>query len=155
MAGADLDPVGLAYCGARSPLNQAVDALGGLSIDEGGIFLIFLIHSAARCSDLSSCSMVTCKACLAAELTCVLARAELGVPQLPEQEGHFVGQGIGSQFLSVQRWRVLGEPRPHARDMFEIGSPDLRLNALGEGNGSARHLNGFSIVSCPSIIWRS
>jgi hypothetical protein len=38
---ADLDPVGLAYCGARSPLNQAVDAFGGFSIDEGGIFLIF------------------------------------------------------------------------------------------------------------------
>jgi hypothetical protein len=30
------------------PLNQAVDALGGFPIDEeGGIFLIFLIHSAA------------------------------------------------------------------------------------------------------------
>ena len=40
------------------PLNQAVDALGGFSIDEGGIFLIFLIHSAARCSASSSCSMV-------------------------------------------------------------------------------------------------
>jgi len=38
--------------------NQAVDALGGLSIDEGGIFLIFLIHSAARCSASSSCSIV-------------------------------------------------------------------------------------------------
>ncbi len=39
-----------------SPLNQAVDAsfsladrcLGGSSIDEGGIFLVFLIHSAAQ-----------------------------------------------------------------------------------------------------------
>jgi hypothetical protein len=30
-----------------SRLNQEVDALGGFSIDEGGIFLIFLIHSAA------------------------------------------------------------------------------------------------------------
>ena len=41
------------------PLDQAVDALGGFSIDEdGGIFLIFLIHSAARCSASSSCSMV-------------------------------------------------------------------------------------------------
>jgi hypothetical protein len=39
-------------------MNQAVDALGGFSIDEGGIFLIFLIHSAARCSASSSCSMV-------------------------------------------------------------------------------------------------
>ena len=38
--------------------NQAVDALGGFSIDEGGIFLIFLIHSAARCSASRSCSMV-------------------------------------------------------------------------------------------------
>jgi hypothetical protein len=41
------------------PLNQAVDALGGFSIDEeGGIFLIFLIHSAALCSTLSNCSIV-------------------------------------------------------------------------------------------------
>ena len=55
---ADLDPVGLAYCDAISPLNQAVDAFGGFSIDEGRIFLIFLIHSAAPCSASSSCSMV-------------------------------------------------------------------------------------------------
>ena len=40
------------------PLDQAVDALGGFSIDEGGIFLAFRIHSAARCSASSSCSMV-------------------------------------------------------------------------------------------------
>jgi len=40
------------------PPNQAVDALGGFSIDEGGIFLAFLIHSAARCSASSSCSIV-------------------------------------------------------------------------------------------------
>jgi hypothetical protein len=39
------------------PLNQAVHALGGFSIDEGGIFPIFLIHSAALCSASSSCSM--------------------------------------------------------------------------------------------------
>src|SRR5580693_10347780 len=78
MGGADPGRVGSAYCSARSPMNQAVDALGGFSIDEGGIFLIFLIHSAARCSDLSSCSMVTGTACLAAELTCVLVRAEIG-----------------------------------------------------------------------------
>jgi hypothetical protein len=58
MGGADLDPVGLAYCSARSPLNQAVDALGGFSTDEGAIFLLFLIHSAALCSASSSCSMV-------------------------------------------------------------------------------------------------
>jgi len=39
-------------------MNQAVDALGGFSIDEGGIFLVFLIHSADLCSASSSCSMV-------------------------------------------------------------------------------------------------
>src|SRR5580692_371301 len=47
-------------------LNQAVDASfslafrfsGGSSIDEDGIFFVFLIHSAARCSASSSCSMV-------------------------------------------------------------------------------------------------
>ena len=38
--------------------NQAVDALGGFSTDEGAIFLLFLIHSAALCSASSSCSMV-------------------------------------------------------------------------------------------------
>ena len=47
------------FCLAKIvPLNQAVDALGGFSIDEGGIFLLFRIHSAARCSASSSCSMV-------------------------------------------------------------------------------------------------
>jgi hypothetical protein len=45
--------------GLDSSPNQAVDTLGGFSIDEeGGIFLIFLIHSAALCSASSSCSMV-------------------------------------------------------------------------------------------------
>ena len=47
-------------------LNQAVEASlslagrrsGGSSIDEDGIFFVFLIHSAARCSASSSCSMV-------------------------------------------------------------------------------------------------
>ena len=34
------------------PLNQAVHAWGGFPIDEGGIFPIFLIHSAALCSAL-------------------------------------------------------------------------------------------------------
>ena len=58
MGGADPGRVGPAYCSARSPLNQAVDALEGFSIDEGGIFLLFLIHSAARCSASRSCSMV-------------------------------------------------------------------------------------------------
>jgi|HubBroStandDraft_6_1064221.scaffolds.fasta_scaffold10715_2 hypothetical protein len=58
MGGADPGRVGSAYCSARSPLNQAVDALGGFSIDEGGIFLISLIHSADRCSASSNCSMV-------------------------------------------------------------------------------------------------
>jgi hypothetical protein len=58
MGGADPGRVGSAYCSARSPLNQAVDALEGFSIDEGGIFLLFLIHSAALCSASSSCSMV-------------------------------------------------------------------------------------------------
>ena len=38
--------------------DQALEALGGFSIDEGGIFLLFLIHSAARCSASSNCSMV-------------------------------------------------------------------------------------------------
>ena len=38
--------------------DQAPDALGGLSIDEGGIVLVSPIHSAARCSDSSSWSMV-------------------------------------------------------------------------------------------------
>jgi hypothetical protein len=29
----------------------------GFSVEEGGIFLVFLIHSAARCSASSNCSM--------------------------------------------------------------------------------------------------
>jgi hypothetical protein len=51
--------------GARDPRNQAVDVSfsvarcsEGSSMEEGGIFLVFLIHSAARCSASSSCSMV-------------------------------------------------------------------------------------------------
>jgi len=44
--------------GLDPPPNQVVDALGRFSIDKGGIFLIFLIHSEARCSASSSCSMV-------------------------------------------------------------------------------------------------
>jgi len=55
-----------AYCEKTPALNQAVEASfclagrrsGGSSIDEDGIFLVFLIHSAARCSASSSCSMV-------------------------------------------------------------------------------------------------
>jgi hypothetical protein len=47
-----------AYCEKTSPLNQAVDASfslafrfsGGSSIDEDGIFFVFLIHSAALSS---------------------------------------------------------------------------------------------------------
>ena len=47
-------------------LNQTVDASvssfgwcsGGSSIELGGIFLVFLIHSAALCSASSNCSMV-------------------------------------------------------------------------------------------------
>jgi hypothetical protein len=45
--------------GLDSCPNQAVDASGGFSVDEeGGIFLVFLIHSAALCSASSSCSIV-------------------------------------------------------------------------------------------------
>ena len=55
-----------AYCEKTPALNQAVDASfslgcrcsGGSSMDEEGIFFVFLIHSAARCSASSSCSMV-------------------------------------------------------------------------------------------------
>jgi len=39
------------------PPNHAVDALGEFSIDEGGIFLAFLIHSAALCSAARGCSI--------------------------------------------------------------------------------------------------
>ena len=49
----------VAHCNAISFFpSQALDALGGFSIDEGGIFFVFLIHSAARCSASSNCSMV-------------------------------------------------------------------------------------------------
>ena len=49
----------VAHCNAKSFFpDQALEALGGFSIDEGGIFLLFRIHSAALCSASSNCSIV-------------------------------------------------------------------------------------------------
>jgi hypothetical protein len=46
------------FCPVEASFSLAGRCSGESSIDEGGIFLVFRIHSAARCSASSSCSMV-------------------------------------------------------------------------------------------------
>src|SRR5579863_2319562 len=41
-----------------APCSRVGRRSGGSSLEEGGIFLVFLIHSAARCSASSNCSIV-------------------------------------------------------------------------------------------------
>jgi hypothetical protein len=54
-------------------------------MDEGGIFLVFLIHSAARCSASSSCSMVIDSLTwFLARVICSLAIRNLEAPRFRE-----------------------------------------------------------------------